>query len=150
MSFPAFCATAETCPWINAGTVGGVLGGVVNATVTHSQKNTDDATCDFMGRRGAIEYELHVGVATMTSPRSEFSVYAAQCKSNSTPLKAIGTEAVICSSDAKPGQLSERVVGRVRNRAFMIRIGTSDPSETRASIEDKARRVAEHVAGNLF
>lgn len=150
MSLPLFCATADTCSWINAGTAGGVLGGSVNATVTHSQKNANDATCDFTGRRGAVEYELHVDVATMTSPQHEFTAYAAQCKSDSTPLKAIGTEAVICSSDAKPGQLSERVVGRVRTQVFIIWINTSNPSETRASIEDKARRVAEHVAGNLF
>jgi len=150
MSLPAFCATAETCPWINAGTAGGVLGGPVNATITHSQKNANDVRCDFTGSRGAIEYELHVDVETMTSPRHEFAAYAAQCKSNSAPLKAIATEAVICGNDAKPGQLSQRVVGRVRNQAFIIRIGTNSPLETRASIEDKARRVAEQVAGNLF
>ena len=150
MSFPALCATAGTCPWINAGTASGVLGGVVNATVTHSQKSENDATCDFTGHRGPVAYELHVDVETMTSPRSEFAAYAAKCKSGSTALKAIGTEAIICTIDAKPGQLSEGVVGRVRNQAFIIRIGTSNPSETRASIEDKARRVAEQVAGNLF
>jgi len=150
MSLPAFCATAETCPWINAGTAGGVLGGSANATVTRSKKNANDAMCDFTGRRGAVEYELHVDVATMTSPRQEFAAYAAQCKSNSAPLKSIATEAIICGNDAKPGQLSERVVGRIRTQAFIIRIGTNSPLETRASIEDKARRVAEQVAGNLF
>jgi hypothetical protein len=42
------------------------------------------------------------------------------------------------------------VVGRVRNRAFIVLLSTSDSSMTQSSLREKARRVAEQVAGNLF
>jgi len=53
------------------------------------------------------------------------------------PLKAIGTEALACR-----GETGEQVVGRVRDRAFLVRITTND--------REKVRKVAEMVAGSMF
>jgi hypothetical protein len=61
------------------------------------------------------------------------------------PLKAIGNEALACSDDH-----AELVVGRVRDRAFLVRLGTNDHSTQPSALREKARRVAEQVAGILF
>jgi hypothetical protein len=53
------------------------------------------------------------------------------------PLKAIGSEALACR-----GEAGEQVVGRVRDRAFLVRITTND--------REKVRKVAEMVAGSMF
>jgi hypothetical protein len=143
---PAFAHAAETCPWLNAATAGGVLGGAVTMTVTHENANRDDAACAFIRERGSVISELRIGVWTMDPPHSEYTSHAADCGSNAMPLKAIGNEAVVCSPDAR----SARVVGRVRNRIFTILVGTSDSSATPDLLREKARAVAEQVAGNLF
>jgi hypothetical protein len=90
--------------------------------------------------------ELRIGVQTMDPPRSEYTSQAAECGSNTMPLKAIGNEAVVCSPDAR----SARVVGRVRNRIFTVFVSTTDPSATPDLLREKARAVGEQVAGNLF
>jgi len=53
------------------------------------------------------------------------------------PLKAIGSEALACR-----GEAGEQVVGRVRDRAFLVRITAND--------REKVRKVAEMVAGSMF
>jgi hypothetical protein len=143
---PGLAQAAETCPWLNAATAGGVLGGAVTTTVTHENANRDDAACAFVRERGSVVAELRIGVQTMDPPRSEYTSHAAECGSNTAPLKAIGNEAVVCSPDAR----SARVVGRVRNRIFTIFVSTTDPSATPDWLREKARAVAEQVAGNLF
>ncbi len=132
---------AETCPWLNAATAGGVLGSAVIATITHENSNRDDVACNFAGVSS-----LRIGVQTMDPPRAEFTARSAQCGSDPAPLKAIGNEAVVCTTDKRSAQ----VVGRVRNRIFTILISTTDASLTQAALREKARDVAEHVAGNLF
>ena len=146
LALPSFAGeAAEICPWLNAATAGGVLGGPVAMTVTRA-KTGDDATCDFVRHDGSLTLELHIEVETMRSPAKDFASYAARCHSAAVPLKAIGNEALACSD----GQLAEQVVGRVRDRAFMVRIGTTDPSAQQTALRDKARKVAEQVAGILF
>jgi hypothetical protein len=135
-SLPASC---ESCPWLNAATAAGVLGGPVNATVSRTNKNTDDANCDFIRQEGPLEYGLRIEVGT-----------AVQCRDNATPLRAIGNEAMACSYDGKKGQLAEQVVGHVRDRAFLIRTSTNDRSVRSSVLREKARKVAEQVAGTLF
>jgi hypothetical protein len=132
-------ATCENCPWLNAATAAGVLGGPVNATVSRTNKNPDDANCDFIRQEDTLVYELRIEVGTV-----------AQCRGNATPLRAIGNEAVACSYDGKKGQLAEQVVGRVRDRAFLVRTNTNDRSIQSSVLREKARKVAEQVAGTLF
>jgi len=59
------------------------------------------------------------------------------------PLKAIGNEAYVCPQD-------RRVVGRVRDQVFTIRVSTTDRAFPANVIGEDGRRVAEQVAGNLF
>lgn len=127
-----------TCPWLNAATAGGILGGVATPAVTRETANRDDAVCTFTHERS----QLRVEVMTMDTPHTEFTSHSAQCSVNQEPLKAIGNEAVVCG-----GRGSAQVVGRVRTRIFVILLTATGPSE---QLREKAREVAESVAGNLF
>lgn len=85
----------------------------------------------------------------MGKSHSELAAYKAQCVGAVTPLKAIGTDAVACGIGTKDGEGAEQVAGRVRKQAFLIRIsaGSNVPREM---LREKAAKVAEQVAGNLF
>jgi len=146
LALPAIGGAAETCPWLNAATAGGVLGGAVTGLTVKRATAGDDASCDFVRREGSLALELRIEVETMRSPAKDFASYAARCHSPTAPLKAIGNEALACSD----GQLAEQVVGRVRDRAFIVRISTTDRSAQPTDLRDEARKVAEQVAGILF
>ena len=178
-AFPALCQAPKSCLWLNAATAGGVLGGPVTATVTQAKTNPsvahpanaissagplsadasgedysgngmDDSDCTFIRQAGTTDGELRIKVRTMRDPVKDFASYSAKCGRHAIPLKAIGNEAVTCSLTHKSGHPSEQVVGRVRDRAFVIRISMTDSSMTQELLHEKARAVAEHVAGNLF
>ena len=149
IALPALCQGEQICPWMNAATAGGFLEGSVSSTVVHPKQNSDDATCEFVRQQLPPAHTLRIEVETMTAP-SEFSSLAARCGASGTPLKAIGNEAFTCSKHEKAEQRIEEVVGRVRNRAFIIRLTTTDHSIAQASLREKARNVAEQVAGILF
>ncbi len=147
---PAIGAGGESCPWMNAATAGGALGAAVKTSVRHPNANKDDASCDFIGKRGGLVYGLQIEVVTMAEAGRKFASYAARCGSEATPLTAIGNEALSCSHDDENGHRTAQVVGRVRNRAFVIRMGTTDSSMTLQSLRETVRAAAEQVAGNLF
>ena len=128
---------------MNAATAGGVLGGRVTETVT---KNHDDADCAF--ERGGLR--LSIEVKTMSDPAKEFPAYAARCGKHATPLRAIGNEAVACTEGGGKGATVARVVGRVRTRAFVVSLSDGGGGLSPAELGEKARNVAEQVAGNLF
>ena len=142
ITLPWIGGAAETCPWLNAATAGGFLGGTTTVNVMHENANRDDAACAFTSATS----ELRIGVETMDPPHSQYIKQAEQCGGDAMPLKAIGNEAVVCS----PHPHTARVVGRVRNRIFTILINTSDPSTTADLLREKARAIAEQVAGILF
>ena len=125
---------ADRCPWMNAATAGGLLGGEVTFQVTHPSAIADDASCAFERKQGDAVSTLKIEVTTMQSAKSDFRSYLAQCPSG-TRLTAIGNEAVQCGAT---------VVGRVRDRAFVVRVSNTDDAP------EKARKAAEHVAGTLF
>ncbi len=135
----------ETCPWLNAATAGGILGGDVAVRMEHL--NQEDENCEFTRRAGSAASTLRIEVATTKAPAREFAARTAQCVSKQVPLRAIGNEAVACSAS---GETAEQVVGRVRDRVFVVRIGTTDAAASRDSLREKARMVAEQVAGFLF
>jgi hypothetical protein len=141
--FALTCAAADICPWLNAATASGVLGGPVVMTVTPS-KTADDAACNFVRHEGFRTIELRIEVET-----KDFESYKARCHATAEPLKAIGNEARACSDDTND-EKAEQVVGRVRDRAFLIRISSTDHSAQPNVLRDKARKVAEQVAGILF
>jgi hypothetical protein len=133
---PAMAGAEDRCPWLNAATAGGVLGGAVQMTVT-------PASCEFVRQYSGHETVLRIEVGAVNAPH-------AQCGSGTVALKAIGNEAMACTHQGKQGWMAEQVVGRVRDQAFLVRVGTDDPSAAAKMLREKARNVAEQVAGILF
>jgi hypothetical protein len=151
MLIPAVCHGQTKCPWLNEATARGILGGAVTATATVSDQGA--GACKFSRQQGATVYELRISVDVMTDTPKEFPAYLAQCPPKSSPLRAVGNEAVMCSTQGKAGQYAEIVVARVRNQAFVVSVSCSvqdDPSMTQAMRRDKANLTAEQVAGILF
>ena len=133
---PALAAAENLCPWLNAATAGGVLGGAVRVTVT-------PAGCEFVRETGAHEIVLRIEVTAAGAA-------GARCGNGAVPLKGIGNQATACNWQGKPGWAAEQVVGRVRGQPFAVRISTNDRSVADKDLRDKARDVAEQVAGILF
>ncbi len=129
-------AAGERCPWLNAATAAGVLGGPARATVT-------PASCEFARQGGATRTTLRIEVVAAGAAH-------ARCGSGATALKAIGNEAQACAWREQRGWTAEQVVGRVRDRAFVVRVGTDDAAAAPGALREKAIRVAEQVAGILF
>jgi hypothetical protein len=148
---PTACHAQAKCPWINEATAQGIVGGAVTATVKVSEHGS--GICTFSRRQGAAVHELRISVNFMTDIPKQFPLYLAQCPPKSTPLRAIGNEAVTCSNQGQAEQYAEMVVGRVRDQAFVVSVSSSvkdDPSMTPESRREKANLVAEQIAGNIF
>jgi hypothetical protein len=175
---PLLCRAEENCLWLNAATAGGILGGAATVSVSYANPNppniqpanvksgtgpmsanpsgssyagntVDDSDCAFR-RQPPTAGELHIRVQTMSEPAKAFAADSARCGTRGTPLKAIGNEAMVCDLNKKRGRLSEQVVGRVRDRLFVIDLSVEDPSITQSMLREKALTTAEIVAGNLF
>ncbi len=100
---------------------------------------------------------LRIAVHTMTNLKQEFPVYLAECGGNATHLKGIGNEAVQCIPVSGAAKGDALIIGRVRDRAFVITIKAdwikdppSTPTKTRNPISDESENLAEQVAGALF
>jgi hypothetical protein len=136
----ALCVSAlaaeDRCPWLNAATAGGVLGGTVHAVVT-------PASCEFVRQSGGHDIALRIEVGPVSAPHT-------QCGAKAEPLKAIGNEALACTYEGKESWMGEQVTGRVRDQAFLVRVSTNDKSAASKTLREKARNVAEQVAGFLF
>jgi hypothetical protein len=140
MFVPSVCHGQAKCPWINEATARGILGGPVILTVKVSEQ-------------GDGFHKLRISVDIMTDIRKQFPTYLAQCPPKSAPLRAIGNEAVICSIQGKGDEYAERVVGRVREQAFVVSVSSSaqdDPTMTQGMRREKTNLMAEQVAGILF
>jgi hypothetical protein len=149
---PALCR-GENCPWLNAATAGGFLGGEVTMEVTRPAPS--DVTCKFVLKTESSRAELEIMVHTMTTIGDEFPQFLAQCGSDSTPLRAIGNQAIECATGEDTNETTEQIVSRVRERAFVLKWtmpkmdgGSASPSKT--DVQDKFRNIAEMVAGSLF
>lgn len=143
----------ENCAWLNAATAGGVLGGLVASTVVHT--TPQDTTCDFTRSQGTALFSLQIAVHTMTAFEKEFPAYLGLCSTSAISLRAVGNEAVECTRRDGHDLVTEQVIGRVRDRAFILKwsmpksnqgAGTQSQDEIRETI----RNVAEQVAGSLF
>ena len=125
----AACGRAESlCPFLNAATAVGLLGGPVMAEVTAQ-------ACRFR-LASDPKRALTLEVTTVTAVPAA-STYEARCSGPMEPLRAIGNEAFACR--AREGS-QEVVTGRVRKQVFVVQAGT----------REIARKAAEHLAGNLF
>ena len=151
MLMPTVCHAQATCPWINAATAQGIVGGAVTATVKISEHGF--GICNFSRQQKAAVHELRISVNSMTDVPKQFPIYLAQCPPKSTPLPAIGNEAVMCCIQGQGDEYAEMVVGRVRDLAFVVSVSSSiqnAPSMTPETRRERASLVAEQVAGILF
>jgi hypothetical protein len=148
---PSLSNAQAKCPWINEATARGILDGPVTATVKLNDHGA--GSCEFSRHQGASLYKLLISVASMSDVSKQFPAYLAQCAPHSEPLRTIGNEAVSCAMRAKNGEYIDRVVGRVREQAFIVTLGSSlkdDACMPPALRRDKAHLAAEQVAGILF
>jgi hypothetical protein len=143
-------AMPQVCPWLNAATASGAVGGAVTVSVT-PKGDKGDADCVFVRREGSSTIALRIGVQTLSGPSFSLASYTAQCSTELAPIRAIGNEAVACSlpSDKKNG-VSEQVTGRVRDRIFFIRMSSNVPAADEEQLRFTAGKLAQQVAGFLF
>jgi hypothetical protein len=76
---------AENCPWLNAATAGGALGGTVTVKLAHT--SPEDVTCEFTLRRGSDVATLEIAVHTMGLPAHDFQSYRSTCNSKASATK---------------------------------------------------------------
>ncbi len=129
----------DSCPWMNAATAAGILGGEVSAKFTPGAKSKSDAPVRV---RNHIDTRFDVTNRGHDArfPAKQFAGFERKFCSKGMPLKAIGNEAILCDSGGR-----ERVVGRVRDQAFVITFTRAKSLAPKAAIH-----AAEIVAGNLF
>jgi hypothetical protein len=139
------------CPWLNAATASGALGGMATTEVNNTGGSI--GVCLFRLQSGIRNDALRISVIETTTPESsvkEMTSHKINCTSSETALKAVGNEAVLCASNTENSR-GVQVVGRVRNRIFTIAISTGKDSEaTQDPLAEKVEEIAKQVAGALF
>jgi hypothetical protein len=123
------------CAWLNDATASGFLNGPV--TLDLETAPDDQSICVFTNLKTA---------------KDAVASHKSLCTSTPVVLKAIGNEAVSCSADVGYSR-GEQVIGRVRDRLFIVTVSSTiarDPSATRQLLQEKARAIAEQIAGALF
>lgn len=149
---PTKCRADGECPWLNAATARGVLGGDVQMAVS-ALSVQGDATCEFKSRHNSAVYTLRIAVHTMALSAHDFPLFLAQCGGTTVPLTGIGNEAVQCVAKSSSDSGTEQIIGRVRDRAFVLAVRANSaarPTAAKGGLSDDTRNVAEQVAGALF
>ena len=146
---PALCRAEAKCPWLNAATAEGLLGGKVQMNITPPTAQ-GDTTCEFSSQQDATVSILRIEVHTMEVPSKEFASYLSQCSGTTLPLKAIGNEAVQCvlKGGSTPGE--EQIIGRVRDRVFLLSTRRNAPWFSKGGLREDTRNIAEQISGSLF
>lgn len=140
------------CPWLNVATASGVLRSSETATMATLSQGSREA-CSFVYHDATALRELRITVEQGPESTQTMMGYKAHCHGETSPLQAIGNEAVMCAAGIKGKVEGEQVIGRVRDQVFTITITTSsrnDPSMSRGELKEKTRNIAEQVAGALF
>lgn len=171
LALPAKCNAQARCPWLNAATAAGLLGGEVQMSVTtpadpgsvkgvgaasyYDQIRMDrfDVSCDFTRKTASNAFSLSIAVKTMADFKKDFATYLALCGGTTVPLRGIGNEAVQCVSKDPTAAGEEKVVARVRDRAFVLTVRRETKPRAGADadeLSDGTRNIAEQVAGSLF
>jgi hypothetical protein len=147
----ASCKAQGHCAWLNDATASGVLNGPV--TLDLETAPDDQSICVFTNLKTAKDYStLRIMVQPLKDVDNAVASHKALCTSTPVALKAIGNEAVSCSADVGYSR-GEQVIGRVRDRLFIVTVSSTvaqDPSATRQLLQEKARTLAEQIAGALF
>jgi hypothetical protein len=144
-------AQESHCPWLNDATASGVLNGPVTLDLETAPE--DQSICTFTNLKTAKDYSaLRIMVQPLTDVTKAVVSHESLCTSPPEALKAIGNEAVSCSADVGYSR-GEQVIGRVRDRLFIVTVSSTmaqDPSMKRQLLKEKARMIAEQIAGALF
>ena len=145
---PASAQAQTNCPWLNAATAGGALGGEVIMHVT--TPTAGDVTCEFI-RTNNPAARLTIVVHTMKTPSQDFAGILSQCTGKTVPLRAIGNEAFQCLTKSS-SSANEIVIGRIRERAFTLTVNAAvgEPADASAALSESTRNLAEQIAGSLF
>jgi hypothetical protein len=147
----ARCKAEGHCAWLNEATASGVLNGPV--TLDLETAADDQNICVFTNLKTAKDYSaLRIMVQPLKDVSKAVASHESLCTSVPVALKAIGNEAVSCSADVGYSR-GEQVIGRVRDRLFIVTVSSTiaqDPSATRQLLQEKARTIAEQIAGALF
>jgi hypothetical protein len=147
------CPAQKLCPWLNAATASGFLGG--HATLTVNMTGSSTGICIFQLQPADSGDRLTIAVVAAPAPLirgQALSPFESQCSSTATPLAAVGNEAAMCA-DNSPTSRGEQVIGRVRDSVFTVALNTSDPGKPGAGndlLAKKVEAIAEQVAGILF
>jgi hypothetical protein len=148
----ALCQANTGCPWLNVATASGVLRSSDSGPMATLAEGSR-AVCSFVYHDAIASRELRITMEQVQDPSQAMTGYKARCSGEASPLQAIGNEAVMCAADTKGQADGEQVIGRVRDQIFTVTITTSarnDPSMSRDALREKARNIAEQVAGALF
>lgn len=143
---------ANNCPWMNEATASGLLGGTANGEFQQSSVN-NSATCVFTNRESNITRTLLVRIENSQNATERLQSLKKDCRAAATPLQAIGNEAASCPTRDQRMNISETVIGRVRNQVFLIEISSSatdDPVLNSSTLGNAIHAAAEQVTGNLF
>ena len=147
----ASCKAQAHCAWLNEATASGILNGPV--TLDLETAADDQNICVFTNLKTAKDYStLRIMVQPLKDVNKAVASHKSLCTSVPVALKAIGNEAVSCSADVGYSR-GEQVIGRVRDRLFIVTVSSTmaqDPSATRQLLQEKARTIAEQIAGALF
>ena len=87
----------------------------------------------------------------MGDSANEFAGFLTQCGGTMSALKGIGNEAFQCllKQDFSDGR--EHVIGRVRDRVFVLIVShAAATGVSKDGLRDDTRNIAEQVAGSLF
>lgn len=147
---PTASHAEQMCAWLNEATAGGFLEGTVTSTVTPTSKTNNDMTCEFVHKDDKAVSKLRIEVDTVMNPQDIFASDVARCGKDPAPIKAVGNEAMVCTRKEKHHETREHLIGRVRNRIFLLDITSNDSHPDEAALRDKAGRISQQVAGILY
>lgn len=127
----------------------------VEASLKLEHMGATDTVCTFTPQQGESGAELQITVLTLTNIHEEYKHYAEMCKNDATSMRAVGNEAEECSSRGANNMRVEKVVGRVRNRAFILSWTIPNPETgpnalSQETVREKMRNLSEQVAGSMF
>lgn len=141
---------SDVCPWLNNPTASGVLGGATTLSVT---KAGDDTTaCSFRHQESSGKADLEITVSTTDIRQTDKNTetHTLPCRVAVVPLRAVGNWAVLCASDRENARTA-KVVGQVRDHRFTVAITNGKNMKTSGDeLAEKAKLIAEQVAGALF
>ena len=144
---PVLCRAQDGCPWINTATVIDAP----NPAVSDLQGvvTNEGDKCQFHFWKQGLLYSVQIAIYPSTGGGKDTAKAGARCEAAKTPLTGIGNEASLCNT----GTGGERVIGRVRNRMFVVDLSVKSVAGSSHNAElanDMATMIAKQVAGNLF